>query len=292
MPIGYEVSLRLFKRGVAYLQTRDRLAAAVRWGMSQSLWRQLLAEMIAQAEPLLAHRIVARDMFTRDRPPDPETIIDLVEFAIRGQRAVILLIRGEYSHFTVVSGISDTRLLLHDSFGLKWLGKQAADRTKAVGKRWIAAESITMIELGDPVTRPIVLPAASSTTKKAAAIDEIWDNRHDLHAAYLADPDKLTFCAELPFIGEITRYHLAKDLGLDVAKPDIHLARLARAEGVTAQELCLRHAHEAGCRVSTVDTILWRACAEGIRDSELYLERGWSAECLHLPVDGLLYGNG
>jgi hypothetical protein len=103
---------------------------------------------------------------------------------------------------------------------------------------------------------------------KAAAIEHIWQNRDLLFAAYLAAGDKLTFLAELNWIGHITKYHLAKNFGLDLAKPDVHLKRLADREGVTAQALCERLARETGYRVATVDTILWRACANGVINSK------------------------
>lgn len=99
---------------------------------------------------------------------------------------------------------------------------------------------------------------------KCGAIDFIWQNRERLLAEYLAAPDKLAFCESLPWIGSITKYHLAKNFGADVAKPDVHLQRLADAEGVTPQQLCERLAGETGLRIPTVDVVLWRACALGI----------------------------
>lgn len=112
---------------------------------------------------------------------------------------------------------------------------------------------------------------------KAKAIDTIWKHREELFAAFLEAEDKLDFCASLRWIGPVTRYHLAKDLGVDVAKPDVHLARLARRDRTTVERLCRRLAKDACCRVATVDTILWRACATGILDSRLYELEGWRA---------------
>lgn len=103
--------------------------------------------------------------------------------------------------------------------------------------------------------------------KKVEAIDYIWRNRERLFKAFTADPDKLAYCATLPHIGPITKYHLAKNFGVDVAKPDIHLQRLADREGTTPQALCERLAAETGYRASTVDLILWRACAIGLIDT-------------------------
>ena len=102
---------------------------------------------------------------------------------------------------------------------------------------------------------------------KAAAIEGIWRHRQRHFAEFEAAEDKLAWCAGLPWIGQITKYHLAKNFGVDVAKPDVHIGRLARLEGVTAQTLCERLAAETGYRVATVDVILWRACATGLLDS-------------------------
>lgn len=99
---------------------------------------------------------------------------------------------------------------------------------------------------------------------KAGAIDEIWANRFNLHAAYLAAADKVEWCGTLPWIGGITKYHLAKNFGADVAKADVHLQRLATHYRTTAQELCERIAAATGYRVATVDVVLWRACAIGL----------------------------
>jgi hypothetical protein len=102
---------------------------------------------------------------------------------------------------------------------------------------------------------------------KAAAIDQIWYNRGVLFAQYLLAPDKVEFCGGLPWVGETTKYHLAKNFGADVAKPDVHLQRLAEHYGTTPQELCARIASETGYRAATVDVVLWRACAIGLIDS-------------------------
>lgn len=100
--------------------------------------------------------------------------------------------------------------------------------------------------------------------EKAAAIDEIWRRRRSLFRKLKKADDLIEFSARLPWLGPVTKFHLAKNLGADVAKPDVHLNRLAESEGMTAQELCDRLASQTGYRASTIDLILWRACADGI----------------------------
>jgi len=102
---------------------------------------------------------------------------------------------------------------------------------------------------------------------KSAAIMAIWACREGLFRDFQFAADKMDFLVRLPWIGEITKFHLAKNFGVDVAKPDVHLQRLADRDGTTPQALCARIAGEVGLRIATVDTILWRACADGVIDS-------------------------
>lgn len=114
---------------------------------------------------------------------------------------------------------------------------------------------------GEPVLEVFKHPG------KAAAIETIWRDREQLRAGYLAATDKLAYLETMPWIGSITKYHLAKNFGADLAKPDVHLVRLAEREGCSVQALCERLAGELGLRVASVDTVLWRACANGILNS-------------------------
>lgn len=101
---------------------------------------------------------------------------------------------------------------------------------------------------------------------KANAIAHVYCNRHDYLASFRveAPADPIAWCESLPWIGKITKYHLAKNLGVDVAKPDRWLVRLAAAENTTVNELCASLARETGDRIATVDVVLWRACAIGV----------------------------
>jgi hypothetical protein len=70
------------------------------------------------------------------------------------------------------------------------------------------------------------------------------------------DPPRLT---RLPFIGKITCYHLAKVLGVDVVKPDVHLTRAAvAAKKPSPLALCEAIRNAIGDTLTVVDSVLWR----------------------------------
>lgn len=101
---------------------------------------------------------------------------------------------------------------------------------------------------------------------KAAAIEYVWANRKRLLADYLLinnDIDRIEFLKTIPWIGDITKYHLAKNLGMDVCKPDRHLVRIAKKYELSPEELCKKLSIVTGDRVATVDYVLWRAANLG-----------------------------
>ncbi len=69
-------------------------------------------------------------------------------------------------------------------------------------------------------------------------------------------PDSLL---TLPYMGPATSRHLAKNLGIDTAKPDRHLIRVAEATGYTSPaSLCEHLARMVGDTIAVVDVVIWR----------------------------------
>lgn len=107
---------------------------------------------------------------------------------------------------------------------------------------------------------------------KADAITLGWDRRFMrfqsfvslLHQQRATTAEMVEWCGKLPWIGPTTKWHLAKNLGIDCAKPDRWLVRVAAETGETVEGLCRRLAHESGDRVATVDLVIWRACNLGL----------------------------
>lgn len=98
---------------------------------------------------------------------------------------------------------------------------------------------------------------------KSGAIDHVYENREDLFRAFMKSKDKLEFLKGLPWIGEITKYHLAKNYGIDAVKPDRHLVRIAASFKLSPWELCGDLAQKTGDRIGTVDLVIWRAANLG-----------------------------
>lgn len=69
----------------------------------------------------------------------------------------------------------------------------------------------------------------------------------------------IEFLQTFEYIGPVTSYHLAKNLGLQIAKPDRHLVRLSSFLGFkNVQDLCSTISEDSGDTVPVVDIVLWR----------------------------------
>lgn len=67
------------------------------------------------------------------------------------------------------------------------------------------------------------------------------------------------FLSTFDYLGPATSLHLAKNLGLDVAKPDRHLKRVAEATGFSSvDDLCMAVSNLAGDSKAVVDIVIWR----------------------------------
>jgi len=75
----------------------------------------------------------------------------------------------------------------------------------------------------------------------------------------LIEINPILFLQEFKFIGPITVYHLAKNIGLDFAKPDRHLQRIAAMHNYSdVQTFCRDISKHSGDSVPVVDIVFWR----------------------------------
>lgn len=81
----------------------------------------------------------------------------------------------------------------------------------------------------------------------------------------------VAFLESFPFMGPATSRHLGKNLGLDIAKPDRHLVRIAIAAGFgNPQELCECISRWTGDDIAQIDVVLWRFATINGRYEEMF----------------------
>lgn len=98
-----------------------------------------------------------------------------------------------------------------------------------------------------------------ATIKGAKMINKI-DNWRDFLDEARSNIYKLE---ELPYVGPVTKYQIARNIGINIIKPDIHLVRLANCYKMDVFDMCRKIADETGRSLHMVDTIIWRSCEQG-----------------------------
>jgi hypothetical protein len=117
------------------------------------------------------------------------------------------------------------------------------------------------------------LPAAKAVLnhpgKLGAVIELAARIRAEGHEFVLEKAKTPPQLADLHWIGKTTCWHLAKVLGVDCVKPDVHLKRAAEAAGFKSPlALCEHIGRELGERLTVIDSVLWRY-------GEQKVARGW-----------------
>jgi hypothetical protein len=126
-------------------------------------------------------------------------------------------------------------------------------------------ESAAAILEADPACRVAAMYSFGHTGKLSAIVGiarYIYvQGFPEFKQAVLTDP--IAELRRLPYIGVVTVWHLAKNLGFDVAKPDRHLTRISARFGFCdADYFCAELARETGQSKKVVDLIVWRYLAD------------------------------
>ena len=94
---------------------------------------------------------------------------------------------------------------------------------------------------------------------KNKAIKKVYNRLDFYFNHFLKSKNKLLFLKNLPHIGDITKYHLARNLGLIFAKPDRHLVRIANHfEYSDVQKFCKKISELTNDKIGVVDLVFWR----------------------------------
>ncbi len=130
-----------------------------------------------------------------------------------------------------------------------------------VCEAFLGMESAAAIKANRARCRREALKVFNNRRKVNAILDiaSIVDDMGFERVRRQIERDDVRFLQTLPYIGSITAFHLAKNLGLPVVKPDRHLQRIAAATGFSSPlELCQLISNHLGEPVQVVDVVLWR----------------------------------
>lgn len=157
-------------------------------------------------------------------------------------------------------------------------------RQKVAKRKFLEIEAF--IKSGGGVVNVENLMKIFGSKPKMSALVKVWENRLSYRDGFynLSElSEKMEFLKTIPFIGEITKNHLARNLGINEVKYDLWIRRLGVAlggevsDGVVANEGSLSEVEKKLCDdmfddiskmtgypVGYVDVVLWKACQIGL----------------------------
>jgi len=101
--------------------------------------------------------------------------------------------------------------------------------------------------------------SAINHPNKNKALKKVFERLDFYFLHFTKSKNKLMYLKSLPHIGDITKYHLARNLGLNYAKPDRHLVRISNLFNYkNVQEFCKKLSILTNDPIGLVDLVLWR----------------------------------
>ena len=148
-PFSFEQCEQLFRTGVEFLDSQDRLVYGAHWGISLSLWRKLGDRLFRRAGRMSGVRIRVERPFAPRRLVPQAMAYGAIGDAAAQRRPVLMLLRGAYSHYTVISAVTDARFMLFDSYGFRWISRASCSvgATTPPRRHQMAPASLTILSM-------------------------------------------------------------------------------------------------------------------------------------------------
>lgn len=119
-PYAYRMRQQLFDTGVRYLMKRNKLGPVMLGGMKPKLWIKLTKYLLRQYEQATSLRIETLKLIETGKKAEGEVWAHISRHVQRGS-PVLIELEGRHAHFSVIVGLTESRVILFDSDGLCWL---------------------------------------------------------------------------------------------------------------------------------------------------------------------------
>lgn len=149
-PLSHHTLRKLFKHGIATLESEGILGEVITRGMEPSTWVWLNAALIKHANELTRHTFRCKFIMRRCQRSNTQGMLKIIERATSHGRPVLLCLLGAYNHYTVATGIKHDRIILFDSANYQWVStfsvelehRKATARHRILGKIAACVERI------------------------------------------------------------------------------------------------------------------------------------------------------
>jgi hypothetical protein len=143
-PFSTSEAQRIFHAGVSYLQRRGWLADALIHGMALHRQRAVTQHMGMAASRMTGFNMTVAPILPARSTLSADAAFDLIASRLAAGSAVIACFENTLWHYTVIAGMSASRLYLFDSAGLHWIERRSVGVS---GKRSQARHCVSLSSL-------------------------------------------------------------------------------------------------------------------------------------------------
>lgn len=124
-PIRRAEALHLLQTGIVYLDRRNGLGDAFLDGIAVMRQRAVTQHLAKAASKTLELTFSAKPMLPAKSAVTTPDALKLIAERIKAGSAVIVCLENTYWHYTVIAGMSHSRVYLFDSDGMIWIDQRS-----------------------------------------------------------------------------------------------------------------------------------------------------------------------
>ncbi|MBR2654921.1 MAG: hypothetical protein IKD58_00220 [Loktanella sp.] len=147
-PVRRPEAQQLLQAGLTYLERRNGLLDAFLEGMAIQRQRAVTQHVAKAASKALELSFFAKPLLSAKSTVTMEDVLKLIAKRIKAGSAIIVCLENTVWHYTVIVGMSDSRMYLFDSDGMRWIERRSLSLclTRSTSRHCVSRASI--IEVG------------------------------------------------------------------------------------------------------------------------------------------------
>lgn len=116
-----EEQSQLFRSGLGFYRQDRNLAKLLNWGMSEKAWFELSAKMLAFTTWFTGITLRQTLLLDGMAPRQRMKTFQAIRRELRRDSPILVALRGQHNHYSVIVGYRPTRFILFDSTALRWV---------------------------------------------------------------------------------------------------------------------------------------------------------------------------
>lgn len=147
-PVRRAEALLLLQTGLTYLKRRNGLLEAFLEGMAIQRQRAVTQHVAKAASKALELTFFAKPLLSAKSTAATEDTLNLIAERIKAGSAVIVCLENTYWHYTIIAGMSDSRVYLFDSEGMSWIEQRSISVCQSCSTSRHCVSRASIVEVG------------------------------------------------------------------------------------------------------------------------------------------------